>query len=259
MRNFFLFLILTSCVSLSALAQTRVLKGHSHNDYRQQIPFYTAYHHYFASIEADIFSVDGQLLVGHDRHELTPDRSFAKLYLEPILNIYDSLGNKAYSNVDGAFVLLLDLKTSYDSTLFQLVELLQDHREVFDAAAHPNAVRVVISGNSPSPEAFSLFPDFISFDGRPDQLYSASELARVAMISEDYTRFSEWDGLTTPNEHALERVKEFIDHAHRLNKKARLWGAPDTPLAWEVFQRLGMDYINTDQPEVFFNSFPVNE
>lgn len=32
-------------------------------------------------------------------------------------------------------------------------------------------------------------------------------------------------------------------------KKARLWGAPDTPLAWRILLELGMDFINTDAPQ----------
>ena len=49
-------------------AQSRVYSSvenvHSHNDYLQNVPFYTAYSARCASIEADVFLVDGELYVG---------------------------------------------------------------------------------------------------------------------------------------------------------------------------------------------------
>ena len=48
-------------------AQSRVYSSvenvHSHNDYLQNVPFYTAYSTRCASIEADVFLVDGELYV----------------------------------------------------------------------------------------------------------------------------------------------------------------------------------------------------
>ena len=57
---------------------------HSHNDYCQNVPFYTAYSARCASIEADIYLVNGELYVAHERDEITPVRTLRTLYLEPI-------------------------------------------------------------------------------------------------------------------------------------------------------------------------------
>ena len=57
-------------------SQSRVLI-HSHNDYRQRVPFYQAYSQQVYSIEADIFSTyDSRLLVGHDIEDLESNKSF---------------------------------------------------------------------------------------------------------------------------------------------------------------------------------------
>jgi hypothetical protein len=40
-----------------------IANTHSHNDYEQRVPFWTAYNAQFGSIEADIFLVDGRLMV----------------------------------------------------------------------------------------------------------------------------------------------------------------------------------------------------
>ena len=39
--------------------------AHSHNDYENPIPFFTAYEQGFGSIEADIFYFNDSLFVGH--------------------------------------------------------------------------------------------------------------------------------------------------------------------------------------------------
>ncbi len=41
-----------------------IANTHSHNDYEQPIPFWTAYNAQFGSIEADVFLVDGRLVCG---------------------------------------------------------------------------------------------------------------------------------------------------------------------------------------------------
>lgn len=46
--------------------------AHAHNDLHER-PLLDALEHGFASVEADVYLVDGQLLVGHTRAELKPD------------------------------------------------------------------------------------------------------------------------------------------------------------------------------------------
>jgi alkaline phosphatase len=36
--------------------------------------------------------------------------------------------------------------------------------------------------------------------------------------------------------------------AHSYGKPFRFWGTPDSEIAWEVFRKLRVDYINTDKP-----------
>ena len=40
-------------------------RAHAHNDYRHERPLFDALDHGFCSVEADIFLVEGQLLIGH--------------------------------------------------------------------------------------------------------------------------------------------------------------------------------------------------
>lgn len=58
--------------------------AHAHNDYLHPRPLYDALAHGFTSVEADVFLVDGELLVAHDPAGLDPRRTLAALYLDPL-------------------------------------------------------------------------------------------------------------------------------------------------------------------------------
>jgi len=49
-----------------------LLRAHSHNDYAHTRPLLDALDQGFCSVEADIYLENGQLLVGHDKKDLTP-------------------------------------------------------------------------------------------------------------------------------------------------------------------------------------------
>src|SRR5258708_18978619 len=58
-------------------AQTVPLtRVHAHNDYEHKRPLFDALDDGFCSVEADIFLVDGQLLVAHTRTSVKPGRTF---------------------------------------------------------------------------------------------------------------------------------------------------------------------------------------
>ena len=56
-----------------------LLRAHAHNDYEHERPLLDALDHGFASVEADVWLVDGQLLVAHDREDV----DFARTSGEP--------------------------------------------------------------------------------------------------------------------------------------------------------------------------------
>ena len=81
-------------------AQSRVYSSvenvHSHNDYLQNVPFYTAYSTRCASIEADVFLVDGELYVAHKENEINKARKLRNLYLNPIREQFEMNGGSGY-------------------------------------------------------------------------------------------------------------------------------------------------------------------
>ena len=82
-------------------------KIHSHNDYRQLVPFYQAYLQRVASIEVDIFYHDNLLLVGHDLEDLDNEYTISKLYLDPIVELFKKNGGTAWPDSDEKMILLV--------------------------------------------------------------------------------------------------------------------------------------------------------
>ncbi len=241
MKNIVSLFLLILC--LQANAQYTVQSAHSHNDYEQLIPFWTAYNAHFGSIEADIFAVDGELYVAHDKRGIKKERTLDALYLEPLVLCYTQNRNKPWPDFDGKLQLLIDLKTSATPTLDLLVAKLTQHPEVFDRSVNPNAVQVVVSGDMPAPVDFGKYPKFIMFDGRLTTTYSPEQLDRLAMYS------ATWNKTKGKAISAAERkqVEEVVRTVHGLGKKMRFWATDDTPEAWKLMMDLGVDVVNTDK------------
>lgn len=233
-------------IKLSGQITYTSLNAHSHNDYEQKTPFFLAYNAHFGSIEADIWDVNGQLLVAHSKDEIKAERSLDALYIQPIVTKFRENKGKAWSNQEGSFQLLIDLKTTYQKTLPLLAKQLQKYPEVFDPAVNPQAVKVVITGNTPPPTEFGNYPRFLFYDGKLFQKYNATQRAQVAMFSDDLGRHTSWNGEGNMPPADARKLQAVIDSVHALPCKIRFWGAPDTPQAWKQFQKMQVDFINTD-------------
>lgn len=71
-------------------------RAHAHNDYDHPRPLFDALDHRFGSVEADIFLVGDQLLIGHDASELDPARTLESLYLDPLAAIVKANRGSVY-------------------------------------------------------------------------------------------------------------------------------------------------------------------
>lgn len=216
--------------------------AHSHNDYEQKIPFWMAYEHEFGSIEADIFLVDSNLIVAHDKNELKYKRSFRKLYLENLDSCLYKNGGYPYKDSFRYLQLLIDIKTDSVETLKKLIILL----EQFPAVIHNRHISIVITGNRPNPNSFSSYPDFIWFDGVLSESYTQDQLLKIKMLSEDFRNYSHWRGEKQIPAEDIEKLRPLISKAHQEGIAVRFWGAPDFTNAWTQFIELQVDYINTD-------------
>lgn len=243
----------------SLFAQSRIYI-HSHNDYCQCVPFYQAYSQQVYSIEADIYTNSDEtgLLVAHDRDELPTALTIDELYINPIVTQFKRNQGKAWANNDHTLQLMIDLKTDEHPTLDILVKKLQQYPEVFDPSVNPKAVKVLITGNTPKPEDFKNYPDFIFFDGRPQYDYTPEQLERIGLVSDSFDKYSHWNGKGAIIAPEQEKLNQVINKVHNWGKPVRFWGTPDGVTAWNTFHEMGIDIINTDKPELcsdFFKDF----
>nr|WP_315221806.1 alkaline phosphatase [uncultured Flavobacterium sp.] len=214
---------------------------HSHNDYASALPFYGAYSNEAGVIEADVFLVNNELLVAHTSKEILAHNSLKSLYLEPLSAKLKILGGKAYQS-NKSLIVMIDVKSEADATLKLIVEQLKTFPEII---SNKN-IKIVISGNRPSIDKWTSYPDFIYFDGRFNETYSASELSRVAMISEDLHKITVWNGKGILTQADLEKMQQSIKKVHDQNKKVRFWATADNVNTWMTLMNLKVDFIATD-------------
>jgi alkaline phosphatase len=237
--------VITIFICASSIAQTKkysVANAHSHNDYENPVPFYTAYNARFGSIEADIFLKNDELIVAHDTSELKKHRSLQEYYLDPLLKNIRQNNGYAYPDSTGQLQMLIDIKTDSINTLNKLIEVLKH----YPALINNKTITWTITGNRPSQELFIHYPFFISFDGELYKEYSQQALTRIVMLSDDFRYYSQWNGNNLILEKDKSILETAISKAHQLHKPVRFWDAPDNVNAWKQFMHLGVDYINTD-------------
>ena len=80
-------------------------QAHAHNDYEHDRPLLDALSHGFCSVEADVFAIDGELRVAHDRIDTRPGKTLQKLYLDPLRERVQKNGGRVYK--DGPIFTLL--------------------------------------------------------------------------------------------------------------------------------------------------------
>ena len=239
-----LFLFWSNLLIAQTISAYTTAQAHSHNDYEQKRPFDEAYEQQFGSIEADLFLVDGVLYTAHNKADIKPDRTFAKLYLDPILAQIKKNNGKIYGQEGLILQLLIDLKTPAEETLEALVKILEPSKEIFGKGG---SVKIVISGNTPAPEKFSQYPSYIFFDGRPGVAYTSEQLDRIGLISQAFQKYSFWNGEGEIPKKDKKAVAEVIRQTHDLKRKMRFWATPDNINTWKTMMALGVDYLNTDK------------
>lgn len=243
-----LFTILFLFVTFTGFSQEySTASVFSHNDYAGPSPLHVAYQYQVGYIEADVFLENGQLLVSHTRQELNREKTLEILYLKPLTVIIGKNGGSVYKDKSLHLTVMVDLKTDGLSTLRALVKLLDKYPQLKAC----NTLHFAVSGSVPKPEQWNEFPAHITFDGRPGVIYSTEQLRRVSMISDDFRKYSDWNGKGKMVKTDLNRVMKVRDQVHAYGKKLRFWSAPDASNAWATLMQLQIDIINTDHvPEL---------
>ncbi|MBN1143419.1 MAG: hypothetical protein JXA72_03310 [Bacteroidales bacterium] len=240
-----LYWLLWACVLTSnpIAAQPEI---HSHNDYLQNLPLWEAVVAGCASVEADVILINDTLFVAHALREIRSFFTFEALYCKPASQLIGKGGVYAHATFK-RFHLLIDIKTERLSTLSKLCAILAKYPQVFDPENNENAIRIIVSGNRPSPDLTGRFPDYLLYDARTPA--EALRYGRqIGMISRNFSDFSKWNGVGEPVDSERQNLEAFIKSCHEGEVKVRFWNTPDTEDAYHVLSSLGVDYLNTDHP-----------
>jgi len=239
------------CVVESAKPKPLV-RAHAHNDYYHKRPLLDALASGFCSVEADVFLKDDTLLVGHSRFELKKERTLESLYLAPLAKRVKANGGSVYKT-KAPFHLMIDFKTGGPATYAALRPLLEKYRSMLTAftadTTKPGAVTIVISGSRPREAMEKDTARLAGYDGRLGDLGKAESRHFMPWISDSWRSHFKWRGKgeLPPREQA--KLAKIVKSAHADGQKIRFWAAPDTPAAWEIFHKVGVDFINTDHLE----------
>lgn len=245
-------LALAGCATTPPARHPLPHRGHAHNDYLHRRPLHDALQHGFGSVEADVFLVDGELRVGHER-ALLGKGTLRSLYLEPLRRRATERGGRVH-DADEPFVLLVDIKADGADVYRELRRLLAEYRTMLtvfrDDGMVPGAVTVILSGDRPRALVAAEPERLCAIDGRPDDLDRDPSPFLVPWISDAWSRqFGRGtEELDATQQAKLERL---IARAHAQGRRVRFWGAPDREEVWALQRTAGVDWLNTDRLATF--------
>lgn len=226
--------------------------AHAHNDYEHDRPLMDALDHGFTSIEADVFLVEGQLLVAHNILDVSKERTLEKLYLQPLQERATANSGRVYR--DGPTItLLVDIKTNGAAAWAALHELLAQYDSLISVTHGEGytekAVTVIISGDRPIQEIENSKPRRAGIDGRVADLASDKSAALLPLISDNWTSHFRYRGVEAMPDAERKKLHDMVERAHAKGRRIRFWATPENPVLWQELKDAGVDLIGTDDLE----------
>jgi glycerophosphoryl diester phosphodiesterase len=230
-------------------------KAHAHNDYEHTRPLLDALDHGFTSVEADVWLVDGELLVAHDKEDVSPERTLKSLYLDPLMEKVKSNGGSVYPGYEHDFILWIDIKSEDEDTYRVIHEQLSKYQNMLTkftpAGVKPGAVTVYVSGNRPRALMESQPVRYAAYDGRMSDFGTDVSNEFIPVISDNWTKHFTWMGEGEMPAEEREKLNTIVSTSHAKGQKVRFWATPDIPspereAIWSELLKAGVDFINTD-------------
>jgi len=240
---------------------------HSHNDYLRAVPLYEALSFGVVSVEADVWLVNGQLLIGHTDKHLSQDRTLNSLYLDPLLALFDEKNTNTTSR-RGMF----DTAPNLPLTLY--IDIKSDGNDAFpviSAALAPlrakgyltttsntssnspptySLLTVIGTGNTPLSAVQSLSSRDIFFDAPLSDIGNEAYTPALSPVASG--DFKELVGTSwLVGSKGRKRVSGLVEEAHQKGIMTRFWSTPALPIwarnqVWAMLLDEGTDFLNAD-------------
>ena len=237
-------LLLQVAVGVDSCASVALLPAYAHNDYRNRRPLIDALALGYRGVEADVFRVADELLVGHTRSETQASRTLSRLYLEPLLARQRACGSVLADRTP--FFLNIEIKEP-DSAAFALL--------LTDLSKYPEllpSLHVTLVGWWPTPIA----------GGRPWPRYVRHQLvvqrsgatlpvdsASIGLVSIDYGKVFRWRGsgaIPAADSATISRAAEL---AARMGVPLRVHHAPEDVRVYTWLLKGGVTLLGTTNLE----------
>lgn len=227
-------------------------RAHAHNDYEHARPLHDALSHGFTSVEADVWLVGDELLIGHDAPD--PARTLQNTYLEPLRRVITENRGSVHRGGKARFRLYIDVKSGPE-TWAVIEKKLRDYRDIVTVWSGerrlPGAVEVVISGNRDLPAMEAADVRFSAYDGRLPDIYSGLSPELMTVLSDNWTKHFTWMGEGTMPAAERRKLHRIVKLAHAQGYEVRFWATPDAAgpareAVWRELVAADVDQINTD-------------
>ncbi|THU88188.1 hypothetical protein K435DRAFT_803704 [Dendrothele bispora CBS 962.96] len=254
----------SSLLFMSSLAAP-IQKVHSHNDYLQAVPLFTALDTGVISVEADLWLENGNLFVAHTEGEIDTSKTFDSLYVQPLVKVIDEQTYGDLFTKDNPLQLLIDFKSDGDDSFDPIVAALGSLRSkgylttVKDGVYTQSFVTAVGTGNTPLDKVLASNPRDLFFDADITSIASnppaagltwSKEIAPLASADfQDAVGFFNWlaaqIGVVTNDTNT--QLKKHIANAHQFDGvKSRFYGTPNQDSVNIAIIKDGSDWINAD-------------
>ena len=253
LQHVFLLLGIVCCALPPCMSEAEeflaLSRGHAHNDYYHERPLVDALDQGFLSIEVDIFLVNNELLVGHDRDELTPNRTLQSLYLDPLKTRVRQYKGSVYGNRQ-TLTLLVDIKSDAEKTYERLQSELPIYKDMLTSVENDRiskrAIQIVLSGNRPKLAPLDSMIRFVALDGRLQELDLKFPVHQMPLVSDHWPSYFRWTGEGEMPFEERERLIKLVGNVHSQGKRLRFWATPENEAVWQELLRADVDLIGTD-------------
>lgn len=227
--------------------------GHAHNDYKHLRPLHTALRYGYASVEADVFPVDGELLVGHGRGSVAAHRTLRALYLEPLAERVRRFG----SVYPGRSLQLLvelkgDPKLGWEIIADQLAEYADLLTRYERGTIHRGPVTVVLTGAGVPVDLVAAETERLAFCDGTLSILDDYPAEVVPLVSERWLSHFRWYGLLPLAGPHRETLRAMVSRVHDAGRLIRFYALPRWPryarrAAWREMTAAGVDYVSVDR------------
>jgi len=240
------------CAGLNSPGQTKITpltQAHAHNDYEHRRPLADALDQGICSVEADVWLVNGNLLVAHDLKDARTERTLQRLYLDPLQQRVRENNGRVFPGGPG-MLLLIDVKSDATNTYAAIKAALEPYRSILtifrSASTATNAVSVVISGNRAREWMMAEPERLAAYDGRLADLPSNPSPHFMPLVSDNWVQHFRWKGIGKMEPDDMTKLNSIVQRVHERGQSIRFWGMPDSPAVWKALRDANVDLINTD-------------